>query len=107
MKFLKNESVMREAEGVKVWVKPITTEIQTKILGMANDNSPAGMVATTLFCLKNIVKKIESDGVNLIPLEIANKADLSDDDTLAEFLAIGGLIMEACFPPEFEEKKSD
>jgi len=105
MKFLKDEIVEIKGDGMVISASPFTNSQQAVVMDMINDESLVKRVELIKYLLKNCIKGITIGGKEMDPLMVADKSDLSDPDTISEFLNIGGLVIAEMFMGEEERKK--
>jgi len=105
MKLLKDETIKKVEGDVAVSIKPVSTSQQAHIMALASKAGIEGKVALTTYALKNLIEKVTINDVDYEPSALADRADLSDTDTITAMVKIGGLVVSAAFPTGEDEKK--
>ena len=105
MKYLKDEPVSMKKGKIAVTAKPFTNEQQAIIMDMLDDEDMLSRVDMVKYLLRNVVDTIKIGGKVAKADLIADSADLSDPDTIVEFLSIGEMIISEMFVGEEEVKK--
>lgn len=105
MKFLKDERIEREDGEVKLTIKPVTTSQQARLMELGSLAGPSPRIELTRWCLKNLVEKVSIGGAEFDPAQLADGADLSDQDTYLVMLKIGALVCNASVPSGDDVKK--
>lgn len=105
IKLLKDELIEKEEGNLKICLHPISTSVQARLIELGRKQGIDKQIDYVQYCLRAVIKELHIDDVKLDPLEVAGKADLSDDETLASMIRIGYLVDKAVLLSE-EEKKS-
>ena len=105
MKFLNDQRITREDGNVTLTIKPVTTSQQARLLELGSLAGTGARIELTRYCLKNCIEKISIGGSSLDAQQVADGADLSDQDTLLVMIKIGGMVCAAAFPDGEETKK--
>lgn len=105
MKLLKDEVIEKSEGNVKITLNPISTSIQSVLIDYAMSPGVEGKIGYSIYGLKNIISSLEIDGVSFNPVDVANRADLDDRDTIQSMITIGRLLDEACFASAEEKKR--
>ena len=108
MKLLKDEVIVVEEGPVKLWMNPVTTNIQARLMELAlGELTIAKNVERTQYCLKNVVKEIVIDGKKYDPIILADQIDLSDEQSRDVFIQVGQMVMGKAFLEDETAKKSE
>lgn len=107
LKFLNTQDIVLEEGPIKVVMNPVTTSAQAKLMELSLTGTVSEAVERTQYALKNIITKIEIEGKDYPPEALANTIDLGDRDSRDAFIKIGGMVVNAAFMGEAEEKKSE
>ena len=107
MKLLKDEVIEKSKGSVKITLNPITTSMQSALIDYAITPTFESKIGFSLYGLRNIIKSVEVSGVPYLPIDLAARADIDDDETRKALLTIGELLDEACFVSATEKKRLD
>ncbi|MGA8863056.1 MAG: hypothetical protein WB444_04525 [Gallionella sp.] len=95
MKFLSNECIEREDGEVRLILCPATTTLQGHLIELGSKSGADARMDLTRWCLKNCVDKISISGAEFNPAQLADKADLADNETFMVMLKIGKMAVDA------------
>lgn len=105
MKLLKDQRIDLEDGEVKLSIKPVTTSQQARLADLSVVPGISGRIELSRWALKNCIESLMVDGIPFVPGDLADSADLADNDTLAVFAKIGTMVMDASFVRETDAKK--
>lgn len=106
MKLLNDERIAREDGEIRLTLIPVTTSQQARLIELGALSGVASRIALTHWCLKNCIETLSVNGEDIAPAQLAEHADLSDNDTLLVMLKIGSVVCAAAFPSQDDIKKS-
>lgn len=107
MKFLKDERIEAEDGEVKLTIRPVTTSHQAALADFGTSSGGVtALIGAAVYALKHCVEKVSINGTVTPPLQLAEHADLSDQDTRAVMFKIGSMVDKAAFPSHYDVKKS-
>jgi hypothetical protein len=108
MKFLKEEEIVKTSKDGKISItlNQLSTSIQGTVLSRSKIADLESQISLCQFLLKTAIKKVEINGVEYPPVDVADKSDLKDKDTLTTFITILGLALDGISLPEEDKKKS-
>lgn len=104
IKFLKEGVIKLEGHGVKIEFNQVNSSMQALLIAMAADKTSTGKTALSSLILKQIITKLEIEGVPYKPVDVATKADLSHPPTIDVFYRISSLVIDELMLG-FETKK--
>lgn len=105
MKLLKGQTETIEQDGVKIVTKVVDTATQAVISDLSMSETIEGRVRMIGYMLRNVIESVSINGTNYAPLDLATKADISDNDTFSALLNIGTMALGAIFPSGEDKKK--
>ena len=107
MKFLIEVPIAAKDDDAKIElvISPFSNSQQAIVMEMVQKQDVPSQVEMTKYILRNCIKSLKIKGKDYEPEFVADKSDLSDPETTAEFLAIGGLVITNMFVTEEETKK--
>ena len=108
MKFLKEEKITKKAEDgkISITIKQLSTSLQGTVLARSSRQDLESQIALCSFLLNTAIEKVEINGVEYPPVDVASKSDLKDKDTLKTFITILGLALDGIALPDDDKKKS-
>lgn len=104
MKLLKGQTETAEKDGVKVEVKVIDTATQAILSELSTRDSLEGRIKMIGWMLRNVIDAVEIDGEKFNPKDIADRADISDKETMSSLMTIAALVIKVSFPSGDDEK---
>ncbi len=105
MKLLNDERITREDGEIKLTMRPVTTSQQARLVELGSKGGISARTELSIYCLNTCVEKINIQGVDYKPVDLANKSNLSDEETLATIFKIGEIVTEAAFAKDEDLKK--
>jgi len=107
VKFLKESeySIKDKELKIKGKCKQFTTSQQSHMLELLSSQHFSDRIELGKYALENCVTKLSVDGVDVDFEKFANYADLSDNNSLKTYIAVGELCSVANRISEEEEKK--
>jgi len=97
MKLLNDERINLEDGEVKLTMRPVTTSQQARLGDLNLQSGIEARIDLAKYCLTTCIEKISISGATYDPLQMAEKADLSDKDTMAMMVKLGQMVTIASF----------
>jgi hypothetical protein len=107
MKLLKFDKHVVTDGGITVTVKMVTKEMARGILQRSRISSIEEEMHLIDFVLCNCIESFTIDGVEYDPIEVHERANVGDADSVSELQTICAIATGAVFMSEDDEKKSD
>lgn len=108
MKLLSKVSPVIDEDGISIKMKRVTKEMQANLIELTvNGDGLASRLKVVDYVLLNCIDSLNIDGVEYSAKEIAESADIGDDDTIKSLIKIGELVLSSCFLDEEDKKKSE
>lgn len=107
MKFLVEGEIVKEIGSVKVTFNQVNSVMQGRIIGLGARSDIESRLQLTRHCLLNVVTKLEIDGKEYDPVQVAEKSDLSDKETSKVYATIGACILDGVVLDQESKKKSE
>jgi len=105
MKLL-NGQVETVTDGdISVSVSVISTAKQARLMDLALIKGAEGRICFVNYLLRECIDSISISGEDFDPVELSEKADISDQETLKALLKIGEIAEGVVFPAPDTEKK--
>ena len=105
MKLLKGQSETVEDGNIKLEVGVIDTTTQAILRDLSRVTSEEGRIRMIAWMLRTFITKVEIDGKEYKPDDVASKFDINDTDTMTAIMTIGVMAFKAALPSEEVEKK--
>ena len=107
MKFLKEEKVTKKTKDgkISITISQLTTSLQGTVLSRSSATDLESQISLCQFLLKTAIEKVEINGKEYPPVDVADKSNLKDSATLKTFIAILGLALDGIALPEEAKKK--
>lgn len=107
IKFLKESEYSIKEEALKISGKcrQFTSSEQAHMLNLMSSSNISDRIELSKYALENCVTSLNIEKVKIDHVKFANYADLSDEETLKVYLAVGELCSIANRLDEESEKK--
>jgi hypothetical protein len=81
--------------------------MQMSYMGMSQSGLPGVSDQMAMFGLRQCIDVVYIDDKKFDPVEMANKINLANKQSRAEFRTIGKLVDKGLFPPEDDKAKKE
>jgi len=88
-----------------VTVSVVTTSKQAQLMDLALIKGAEGRISCINYMLRNCIDSVSIGDESFDPIDISEKADISDQETLKSILKIGEMAESVIFLSEEERKK--
>lgn len=94
LKLLRDEVETVDEDGLKIGVKVISTSQQARVLDLYSRAYDAeGKAALFAFILNHCLASVSIDGTKYVPAELAETANIADDETFTTLKQISDMAM--------------